>query len=252
MNTFVSQLPTYKSATKAVLQRDLGLDQDPQRILISFVGRLAEQKGLQLLTGFAAGDGVSVMESILLRYPQVQFVVAGPQVDSLSRQFRGLVEYLCWKHRGRVAGIYNFIPHEYALEIFTASDFYLMPSRFEPGGLTQLEALSCGSLVIARNVGGLSATLCHVDDPSGKGNSFLFNDYTTTALRDTICWAIDSTRDEKYRRKLINRAARCEHDWENRVPQYVALFQHIAGVLDGEHPYDHLSKRVPILECLRP
>jgi len=252
VDNFVKNLSLYKSATKAMLQRDLGLDQDPGRILISFVGRLAEQKGIQLLSACAAGDGVSVMESILLRYPEVQFVIAGPQVDGISRQFRGLVEYLCWKYRGRVAGIYNFIPHEYALEIFTASDFSLMPSRFEPGGLTQLEALSCGTLVIARNVGGLSATLCHVDDPSGKGNSFLFNDYTPSALRDTICWAINSTRDASWRRELINRAARCEHDWEHRVPQYVALFQHIAGVLDGAHPYDHLAKRMPLLECLRP
>lgn len=249
---FLDNLAGYKRAAKLVIQKDLGLDQDEHRTLISFVGRLVEQKGIQLLMNWGTGENISVMESILLRHPEVQFVVAGPQVDTLSRTFRGLVEYLCWKYRGRVAGIYNFIPHEYALEVFTASDFYLMPSRFEPGGLTQLEALSCGTLVIARNVGGLAATLTHVDDPSGCGNAFLFNDYTSSALRETISWAINSTRDPNWRRELMLRSARAEHDWEHRVPQYVALFQHIAGVLDVRQPYDHLQGRMPILECLRP
>jgi starch synthase len=250
---FVHNLPTYKQAAKRVIQSEMGLEVDPNKVLISFIGRLAEQKGIQLLSNNADGDHVSVLESILQRYPQAQIVVAGPAVegDSLATQFCGLIEHLRRFYPGRIAGIYDFVHHDYALKIFTASDLSLMPSRYEPGGLTQLESLACGTLVVARNVGGLSATLQRFDDEAGRGNGFLFDDYTSTALRNTICWALDRTRDNEFRWELIREAAMAQHDWSHRLPQYLSIFQHITGVLSNEHQYKHLEGRASLLACLR-
>lgn len=250
---FVENLRTYKRATKMEVQRRLGLDQNPDRRLVSLIGRLAEQKGIQLLHGCAPDEGISVMESILRRYPDVQFAIAGPMVHGhpVSNHFRAHVEYLSWAFGGRVSGIYDYIPHSEALEIFTASDLFLMPSRYEPGGITQLEALTCGTLVVARNVGGISATLKKVDE-SGEGNSFLFDEFSPRALRDTLTWALDSIYDDGHRDYLIRQAALSQHDWSDRMPEYLSLFQHVTGVLNQENSYKHLESRLSVLEKLRP
>ncbi len=250
---FVDNLLTYKWAAKRVLQQEMGLEVNSDKTLISFIGRLAEQKGIKLLSNNADGDGVSVLESLLIKYPELQIVVAGPAVegDSLASQFCGVIEHLRRVYPGRIAGIYDFVHHDYALKVFTASDFSLMPSRYEPGGLTQLESLACGTLVVARNVGGLSATLQRFDDAKGCGNGFLFDDYTSTALRNTICWAIDRTQDKDFRLRLVREAAMAEHDWSHRIPQYLSIFQHITGVLSNERQYKHLEGRASLLACLR-
>ncbi len=250
---FLAKLPQYKRAVKLHVQRSLGLQQGEDKILLTFMGRVAEQKGIQLFNGCGSGDCISVLESILLRHPNVQFLVAGPPVDGdvAANHFRGLVEYLSWKYAGRVRGIFDFIPHEYAVELLTATDFYLMPSRYEPGGITQLEALACGAVVIARNVGGLSATLHGYGDYSDKSNSFLFDSFSSTALRDTIYYALNETRDPQRMHALMMQAARAEHDWGHRVPQYLALFQHLVGVLGTSGFYSYLDKRLPVLECMR-
>jgi starch synthase len=250
---FLEKLPQYKKAIKHHMQRTLGLEENEERIFITFMGRIAEQKGLSLFNGCAAGECITVLESLLLKYPNVQFVAAGPPVegDVAANHFRSLVEYLSWKYQGRVRGVFEFIPHEYAIELLSATDFYLMPSRFEPGGITQLEALACGAVVIARNVGGLSATLHGYGDFSDKSNSFLFNDYSPTAFRDVIFYALNELRDKEKLQKMMMQAAQAQHDWGHRMPQYLALLQHLAGVLDNDGMYDYLDKRLPVLKSMQ-
>ena len=113
------------------------------------------------------------------------------------------------------------------LEIIFGSDLFLMPSRFEPGGITQLEALAAGTLVVGRNVGGISATIENANAEKGTGTGFLCNDYSCTGFRDTLLWALSTLKDEELRVKLIGNARAADHDWAERVPKYRALFQHI-------------------------
>ncbi|MCC6933586.1 MAG: glycogen/starch synthase [Deltaproteobacteria bacterium] len=250
---YFEQLLSYKNAAKIRMQKNFGLHQDGNKIVLSLVGRLVEQKGIQLLMGNAAGDNCSVMEYMLRRFGDTQIIVAGPRVDgdNMSEHFCGMVDHLRRCFPGRVVGIFDFMPHDFAMEVFTASDFALMPSRFEPGGLTQLEALAAGNLVIARNVGGISATLNRFNDQTGKGNGFLFDDYSSTALRNTICWAIERTRSTDFRRSLMLEAAHAEHDWSHRIPRYLAVFQHIAGVLSDGSKYPFLRGRVDVVNNTR-
>jgi starch synthase len=249
LSRFFDNLLGYKAAAKLRLQRNFGLHQGEDKIILTLVGRLAEQKGISLLMGNAAGDGCSVMELILRKYPETQFIIAGPRVDgdNLSERFCGLLSHLSRCFSGRVLGITEFVPHDFAMEIFTAGDWTLMPSRFEPCGLSQLHALLAGSLVIARNVGGLSATLERFNDTSSRGNGFMFDEYSSTALRNTMCWALDRTRDADFRKQLMLAAAHAQHDWSHRIPQYVSIFQHILGVL-GENSYRHLQNHRDIIE----
>lgn len=252
-DSYLANLPKYKSAIKEVLQRKLGLHQDRGRILISIVGRMAEQKGIQLLSGCGEGENISVMESVLCRYPEVQFVVAGPALngDRASEQFRHMVEHLSWRYPGRIVGIFDFVPHDFALEIFAASDLYLMPSRYEPGGITQLEALCCGALVIARDVGGLSSTLRGLDRVDGEPNSFLFDEFSSTAVRNTTCWAIDNLHYDEHRLWLMQNGAGAQHDWNDRVGEYLAVFQYINGVLDDSCSFKHLEARIKTAQNIR-
>ncbi|MCB0322461.1 MAG: glycogen/starch synthase [Bdellovibrionales bacterium] len=249
----LKRLEDYKAATKLLVQRKHGLREDPKAVLISLVGRLAEQKGLQLLAGRADGDTVNVLEAVLREFPQVQFLIGGPPTigDPVVDEFAEVLQDLSARYAGRVRGIFDFIPHEEALEITQSSDLFLMPSRYEPGGITQLEALATGTLVIARKVGGIAATLDDYSAVTGLGNSFLFRDYTSTALKHVVYRALETIADPLRKRDLVTAAAAAEHDWGHRAPKYLALLQYASGALDAANRYEHLEPRVAQIETLK-
>lgn len=250
--SFLKRLTSYKQATKALVQKKYGLKVSANAVLVSFVGRLTEQKGIQLFSQTYAPEEVSVLEAVLRRYPEVQIIIGGPASDGdpVVDSLRVLVDDLSTKYPNRIRGLFSFILHQDALEITKASDFFLMPSRYEPGGITQLEALAAGTLVIARNVGGIAATLQNYDSSTGRGNAFLFERFTGDALADAIFRALSVVHEEVRRRKLLEEAALAENDWGHRAPKYLALFQHIAGVL-APTIFTHLSAKSEILSSIR-
>ncbi len=249
----IKNLPEYKRVTKLVCQRRYGLAEDEDAVLISLVGRLAEQKGIQLLSGCAEGDWTNVLESVLRAFPRVQFFIGGPasEGDAAARELRSVIEDLTARYPGRIRGVFDFIAHKDALEVTQASDIFLMPSRYEPGGITQLEALAAGTLVVARNVGGIAATLSDYNPDRDEGNSFLFREFSSAALKSVMCRAIETINDQGRRRKLIARAAVSENDWSHRTPKYLSILQHVAGVFDPRSYYAHLAPRWHLLNSLR-
>ncbi len=249
----LAKLRTFKAASKALVQQKFGLEQGEETILITMVGRLAEQKGVQLLTCCEEGSSCSVMEQILQAFPQVQFLIAGPLSDSEPeiQEFEKVFTEVRGRYPHRVRGEFNFVPHREALEITHASDFFLMPSRYEPGGITQLEALAAGSLVIAHNVGGIAATLRDYSTSAKDGTSFLFNTFSCAAFHDVVCRALQVFEDSTERRLLITQAALARNDWSDRVPTYLALLQHVSGSLSAELPYPHLKHRIALLNSVR-
>jgi len=251
--SIVANMDRYKLVSKSVVQEKYGLEKRPEALLISMVGRLAEQKGIQLLTGRASGERCSVMESLLRANPEVQFILGGPPSlgDVSVEEFAREVADLSKRYSGRIVGLFDFIPHEDALEITQSSDLFLMPSRYEPGGITQLEALATGTLVIARKVGGLAATLENYSTVRTSGNSFLFLDYTSDALLKVSQRAIDTMREGEVRNILVNSAALAENDWGHRAPKYLALLQHAAGVFEKNSSYPHLQTRARLIDSLR-
>ena len=217
-----------KANTRLSLQRRFGLTERADLRLVSFVGRLAEQKGLSLLSGFVAGEH-SALEELLMRHKDIQLLVAGPitEGDKASTDLRNNLTYLAWKYPGRVATHFDYIKHAQALEIIFGSTFFLMPSRFEPGGITQLEALAAGTLVIGRNIGGISATIDNFNQEAMTGNGFLFNDYTPTAFANTAHWALTSSEDRSVYAMLVENARNARHTWSDRVPAYLAMLQRV-------------------------
>jgi starch synthase len=227
----VKEIVLRKNNLKTIIQKENGLTVDKNALLGVFVGRLTEQKGLGLLSSLLE-NGYSVIEQTLRTFPQFQIIIAGPpsRFDNSFLEFEALFKRLQSKYPGRCAERFEFVPHTYAIELTAAANLFLMPSRYEPGGITQLEALSVGTTVVAHRVGGLSATLAQFKKTSG--NSFLFDAFTVDAFWQSLKDASEHIVDESTAEILVERALEARNDWEHRVPYYLSLFQKVIGIFD--------------------
>ncbi len=238
--TEVDTLLQAKRDARTRVQSTYGLAEDPQATLVSFVGRLAEQKGLALLSGTAAPTWHSTLEELLLRHNSMQLIIAGPPTlgDEASRSLQETLCDLQRRYPGRVAAKLEYVSHRAALEIMLASSLFLMPSRFEPGGITQLEALAMGTLVVGRNVGGISATIQNYSELRNTGTGFLCDDYSPTAFANTADWALRTIRNQEAYKGLVCRAVSAKHSWSDRTPLFLSVLQDIAL---GRHRSEQLS-----------
>lgn len=249
---YVNRLPAIKAALKKEIVEKFGLEKRDDSRLICLVGRLAEQKGIRLLTEeISAGE--TVLSTILKNFPEAQFFICGPKSenDPAFELLQRHVKALGLAYPGRIASIFDFVPHQEALQITAGSDLFLMPSRYEPGGITQLEALAVGTPVVARNVGGLQATLRDVRKDSKNGNAFLFEQFFARELLGTLEQALGLLSNDENRSNVLRLAAEAENDWSDRLPSYLALFRFIAGVSDPFHRFSYLGNEMDLVESIR-
>jgi glycogen synthase len=172
--------PHGKRVNKLQLQERLGLARDPDAPLLFWPSRLDPvQKGCQLLA--------DILFAVVSRYSgrnlQIAFVANGP----FQRHFHNIVRNHDLHDRVAVCDF----DEELSRIGYAASDFILMPSRFEPCGLPQMISAIYGSLPIAHRTGGLRDTVSHLDPDAGTGNGFLFETYDSGGLS----WAIDRAMD---------------------------------------------------------
>ena len=222
-------LLTAKADLRVEIQKRYGLCVSRDARLLSFVGRIAEQKGLYLLSGFVRNSNHSALEELLIRHPDVQILIAGPVAagDPTASALCEAVHYLSRQYPGRIASVFNYIAHSTALEITGASTLFLMPSRFEPGGITQLEALAVGTPVVGRCVGGIAATISNFNPDTQEGTGFLCHDYNPTAFLETLNWALSVCQDLSCYQKIVNQAIQAKHSWADRAPTFAAVLQRI-------------------------
>ena len=145
--------------------------------LVSIISRLADQKGLDIVSWVA--------EEMLNR--NIQLVILGTGEKRLEDFFRGLE----WNHKGSVSANIKF-DDVLAQRIYASSDMFLMPSLFEPCGLGQMFSLRYGTVPIVRKTGGLSDTVTHFNRETKTGNGFVFEHYTA----DGLMWAFDQALSE--------------------------------------------------------
>ncbi len=202
---------TGKAACKARLQERFGLEQNPQVPLYGVVSRLASQKGLDLLA-----DALPwVMENL-----KVQFVLLGNGDAGLENTYRGMAE----RYRGR-CGVQIGFDGKLARLIQAGGDFFVMPSRTEPCGLTQMYAMRYGTLPIVRATGGLIDTVENYAEGQARGTGFVFHDATAGALRDTIGWACATYYDRPQEMAALQqRALAQDFSWRASAPKYVQLY----------------------------
>lgn len=206
--------PMGKAECKRALQQRLGLDVDPSIPLFGVVGRLVSQKGLDLLA--------SCIDSILGQM-RVQFAILG----SGEKGLEGFYRELPGRWTGRV-GSYIGYSEELAHQITAGSDFFVMPSRYEPCGLNQLYALRYGTLPIVRATGGLDDTIVQYDESSGEGTGFKFAESSARAVYYTVGWAVSTYYDRpEHLRRMIAAAMAVDYSWEVSAKAYVRLYEKV-------------------------
>lgn len=204
-----------KIKNKTQLQRDLGLNEDPKAMLIGIVSRLTDQKGFDLIA--------YIMDELC--QDAVQIVVLGTGEERYENMFR----HFDWKYHGKVsAQIYYDEPLSH--RIYAASDAFLMPSLFEPCGLSQLMSLRYGTLPIVRETGGLKDTVQPYNEFEGTGTGFSFTNYNAHEMLATVRNAERVYYDNKREwNKMVDRAMAADFSWSHSAKQYEEMYNWLIG-----------------------
>jgi starch synthase len=210
---FDARKPAGKAACKAALQQQLGLAVQTDMPLFGVVSRLTEQKGLHLV--------LSGLDTLIARGGQL--VLLGTGEGWLEAAFRERAA----AHPDSVSVRIGY-DESYAHRIFAASDITLVPSRFEPCGLTQMYGLKYGSLPLVHSVGGLADTVIDSsleDLADGVANGFVFRQFNSEAFERALCRAFALFARKAEWAKVRARAMRQPLGWENAAAQYASLYQ---------------------------
>jgi len=200
--------PSGKAKDKTALQAEGGLAVDAKAPLFGVVGRLVEQKGVDLLTAAAPRilDGGG------------QLVVLGSGDPAYEAKWKDLAK----KYAGKLWLTLGF-DAALAQRIYAGSDLFLMPSRFEPCGLGQLISFRYGTVPVVHAVGGLAETV-HDLDGNGAGNGFSFSSYKPEAFGDAIDRAMKRFRTDRWT-DLVRRVMREDHSWSASAKRYVDVYK---------------------------
>jgi len=203
-----------KRQNKLALQRELGLPEDADVPLIGIVSRLTHQKGFDLI-------GEALPE---LMKERIQLVVLGSGEPGIEAMLRGALH----AHREKIALWFGF-NEGLARRIYAASDLYLMPSRFEPCGLSQLIALRYRSVPIVRETGGLKDTVAPYNEYTGTGNGFTFGPPTVHDMLYTIRRALSFYGDDEHWQRIVANGARKDYGWDSSAKLYCKLYRELVS-----------------------
>ncbi len=199
-----------KYVNKELLQRECKLTTDSSIPLFGLVGRLAEQKGLDILSA-------AINEITKLR---LQMVILGTG----DLKYHKVLEEIAKIYSKSISVNLKF-DDCLAHKIYAGSDFFLMPSKYEPCGLGQMISMKYGTIPIVYKTGGLADTVVDFDPLENSGNGFVFDCYNKDSLFKTIKMAIYFYKDKKLFSDLIKRAAACNFSWEESAKQYIQLYK---------------------------
>ena len=204
-----------KIKNKIQLQKDLGLEQDPKAMMIGIVSRLTDQKGFDLIA--------YIMDELC--QDAVQIVALGTGEERYENMFR----HFDWKYHGKVSA-QIYYDEAMSHRIYAASDAFLMPSLFEPCGLSQLMSLRYGTLPIVRETGGLKDTVVPYNEFEGTGTGFSFVNYNAHEMLATIRYAESVYYDKKREwNKMVDRAMAADFSWNNSARQYEEMYNWLIG-----------------------
>ena len=199
-----------KGKNKRALQEELGLEVDDKKFMVGIVSRLTDQKGFDLID--------YVIEEICAE--DTQLVVLGTGEEKYEHLFR----HFAWKYSNRVSANI-FYSNERSHRIYAACDAFLMPSLFEPCGLSQLMSLRYGTVPIVRETGGLRDTVQPYNQYEGTGTGFGFCNYNAHEMLATIRYAKDVYYNHKREwNKMIDRGMAADFSWAASAKKYEELY----------------------------
>lgn len=199
-----------KLENKLALQRELGLEEDGSKFVIGLISRLTNQKGLDLVN--------AIMGQVLDGNTQVVVLGTG------DKQYEDSFRYYEYAHKGTFSACIQY-DEARAHRIYAGADALLVPSRFEPCGLTQLNAMHYGTLPIVRETGGLKDTVEPHNDFTGDGNGFTFDRYDAGLLLDAINRAKTLYFNNRYHwDEVVQRDMAKDVSWTRSARQYKDLY----------------------------
>ncbi len=214
-NFSVENFRKEKVKNKTALQKELGLEVNPKKMMIGLVSRLTDQKGLDLIA--------CVMDELC--QDAVQFVILGTGEERYENMFR----HFDWKY-GKDVSANIFYSEELSHKIYAACDAFLMPSLFEPCGLSQLMSLRYGTLPIVRETGGLKDTVQPYNEYENTGTGFSFSNYNAHEMMGTVRYAEHVFYDKKRDwNKMVERAMKADFSWKASAEKYQQLYNDLLG-----------------------
>ena len=204
-----------KVKNKRALQEQLGLPVNDKCMMIGLVSRLTDQKGLDLIA--------YVMDELC--QDEIQFVVLGTG----EAQYENMFRHFDWKYNNKVsANIYY--SEELSHKIYASCDAFLMPSLFEPCGLSQLMSLRYGTVPIVRETGGLKDTVEPYNEYESKGTGFSFHNYNAHEMLSCIRYAERIYYDKKREwNKIVDRGMAADFSWHVSAQKYQEMYDWLIG-----------------------
>lgn len=203
-----------RADARRVIDSTFGLDEDDDGPIIAMVTRLVDQKGVDLALAL-----VPYLEHLRLR-----LVILGSGQADLTRA----VEDAVAQAPDRVAAVLDRYDEELAHQMFAGSDLFLMPSRFEPCGLAQMQAMAYGSIPVATAVGGLVDTVIDDDEQRGRGTGFLAARPDPLDLLDALHRATKSLSHRGRRRAIQQRGMTVDWSWHQPALAHLAHYRALA------------------------
>jgi starch synthase len=206
-----------KAKNKSALQEELKLKPLPEALLVGMVGRLVDQKGVDVV--------IEALPDLLKR--NVQFAILGSGDTTLEAAFAKAAT----SHPGKIT-FYKGYNEALAHRIEAGSDVFLMPSRFEPCGLNQLYSLRYGTLPVVHGVGGLADTVVHASEfniAEGVATGIVMKSLNAKAITDAIDLALKLHADSKAWKQLMQTAMAQDYSWPRSAEQYLALYKTALG-----------------------
>ena len=210
-NYTVKDVKEGKAENKRQLQENMGLPQRADVPVIGLVTRLVSHKGLDLIKG--------ILDELLYT-SDVQVVVLG----SGDWQYENFFKEMANKYPDKLGVRIGFVP-SLARKIYAGADLFLMPSKSEPCGLSQMVALRYGTVPIVRETGGLRDSIS--DSGDGKGNGFTFKTYNAHDMLGAIRRGLDAYTDKEHWDELVIRAMECDCSWGKSANEYIKMYKEL-------------------------
>ncbi|WP_428379088.1 glycogen synthase GlgA [Olsenella sp. Marseille-QA0557] len=199
-----------KAECKAALQEELGLRVDPERPLVVMVGRLTKQKGLDLVQ--------YAIDRIMSRGVQLAVLGTG------DKEYEDSMRYFDWRYSDMMCARITF-DSALAQRMYSGADLFLMPSQFEPCGLSQMIAMRYGTLPVVRETGGLVDTVNPYNKYTGEGDGFRFANFNADEMCDTLLNACEVfwTQPDVWK-ELQRHAMEKDFGWHRAADDYVDIY----------------------------
>ena len=204
-----------KVKNKVALQEKMGLEINLDIPLIGIITRLADQKGISEIFAPTYGCAYNICKDM-----KIQFAILGSGESWCENEIRTL--------QSNLPNLRAFIGYDDGLShlIEAGSDFFLMPSRYEPCGLNQMYSLLYGTLPIVRRTGGLADTVENYNEATGDGTGFILDDLTPQSIYDTVGWAIYAWYNKKdHIEKMKKRAMSSNFGWDESAKKYENVYE---------------------------